>query len=471
MSVFSFLKRRGQPKSEAPVRKVRLAFETLEGRFLPSGNAISGFVFQDLNNNGLMDPGEPPIANTQIELHNSSNVVVGTTTTDANGFYSFTTDNTVDTSAKTNTVTVTFADAKTNNLQNQPIAQFDPSLGILQSVEIQVSAHITSDIKVENMDDVPATLSGTVSGNVQVTGPHLTGTVGVSPTTQSFDAGAFDGTIDFSGASGQDLGAHTANGSQTFTLTSPGDLAQYIGTGTVNLTEIAQATSSASGGGNLVASIGSQGGAQVTIIYHYVLNNSLKAGNYTIVETAQPAGFLDGKDSSNGFVIPGSVGHDSIAVALGNTNAINNDFGELPPASLAGFVYVDLNNDGVKDPTEAGIGNVVVRLTGIDDTGKRISLRTKTADDGSYNFGNLRPGTYTITVTQPRGLTHGKNTPGSLGGDASRPNILSGIVVGAGDSGTDNNFAELVPITPGGSGGGGTGGSGGISGKGGLIRR
>jgi hypothetical protein len=471
MKLFAFLTQRGETRPKTPARKTKLVLESLEDRYLPSGNAISGFVFQDLNNNGIMDPGEPPIANTPIELHNSANVVVGTTTTDANGFYSFTTDSTVDTSGKTQPFAVTFADAKTSNTQSQTVAQFNPALGILQSVEIQINGHITSDIKVENVDDVPTTVSGTVSGTVQLTGPHLSGSANMNPTTQSFNAGAFDGTVDFSGTSGQDLGAHTATGSSTITLTAPGDIAPYIGTGTVNLTELSQATSSATGGGNLVTQISSQGGAQITVIYHYLLDTSLKPGNYTIVETAEPPGFLDGKDSRNGVVIPGSVGHDSIPVTLGNTDAINNDFGELPPASLAGFIFVDLNNDGVKDPGEAGIANVQIRLTGVDDTGKRISLLTHTAADGSYNFGNLRPGTYAITVTQPRNFLHGKNSAGSLGGDTSRPNITSAIVVGVGDSGTDYNFGELVPVSPGGSGGGGTGGSGGISGKGSFIRR
>jgi hypothetical protein len=364
---------------------------------------------------------------------------------------------------------VTFADAKTSTTQSQTVAQFNPSMGILQSVEVQISAHITSDIKVENLDDVAATLTGTVSGSVQLTGPNLSGSASVNPTTQSFNASAFDGTADFDGTSGQDLGAHTATGTQTVTLTAPADLAPYIGTGTVNLSEVAQATSSASGGGNMLAAIASQGGAQVTIVYHYVLDTSLRPGNYTIMETTQPAGFLDGKDSRNGVVLANSVGHDSIAVTLGNTDAINNDFGELPPASLAGFVYVDLNNDGVRDPNEVGVANVQIRLTGVDDTGKRISILGHTADDGSYHFDNLRPGTYVITATQPRNMKHGKNTLGSLGGDASRPNIFSNVVVGAGDTGSDYNFAQLVAVS--GSGGGGTGGSGGASGKASFIRR
>jgi hypothetical protein len=35
-----------------------------------------------------------------------------------------------------------------------------------------------------------------------------------------------------------------------------------------------------------------------------------------------------------------------------------------PPSSLSGYIYCDPNHDGVKQPTEPGIGGVSVALTG-----------------------------------------------------------------------------------------------------------
>lgn len=53
-------------------------------------SSISGTVFLDQNNNGVQNGADTGITGVTIELLNGSNVVVATTTTDANGDYSFT---------------------------------------------------------------------------------------------------------------------------------------------------------------------------------------------------------------------------------------------------------------------------------------------------------------------------------------------------------------------------------------------
>lgn len=52
-------------------------------------SSIAGVVFVDDNNNGVQNGSDAPIAAVTIELLNGSNVVVATTTTDANGRYAF----------------------------------------------------------------------------------------------------------------------------------------------------------------------------------------------------------------------------------------------------------------------------------------------------------------------------------------------------------------------------------------------
>lgn len=63
------------------------------GAMSPMCNAapveIGNRVWKDTNNNGVQDPGEPGIAGVQVRLFNSSNVVIGTAVTDANGEYYF----------------------------------------------------------------------------------------------------------------------------------------------------------------------------------------------------------------------------------------------------------------------------------------------------------------------------------------------------------------------------------------------
>src|SRR5205823_2145350 len=105
------------------------------------------------------------------------------------------------------------------------------------------------------------------------------------------------------------------------------------------------------------------------------------------------------------------------AIALGaGVNGVNNNFGELLAASLAGNVYYDANNDGTFQGTESGIGSATVTLTGTDDLGGAVSLSTTTSGSGAYSFGGLRPGTYTLTETQPAGYLDGKDTLGTPGG-------------------------------------------------------
>ena len=49
-----------------------------------------------------------------------------------------------------------------------------------------------------------------------------------------------------------------------------------------------------------------------------------------------------------------------------------------------------------------------------DDLGHAVVQTARTAPDGTYRFADLRPGTYTITETQPAGYKTGKDILGSL---------------------------------------------------------
>jgi uncharacterized repeat protein (TIGR01451 family) len=51
--------------------------------------AISGYVYVDANKDGLRQPTEVGIPGSCIELRNSSGAVIGSTVTDANGYYQF----------------------------------------------------------------------------------------------------------------------------------------------------------------------------------------------------------------------------------------------------------------------------------------------------------------------------------------------------------------------------------------------
>ena len=169
---------------------------------------------------------------------------------------------------------------------------------------------------------------------------------------------------------------------------------------------------------------------------------NLRPGDYTITET-QPAGYLDGGDAVG--TLGGTLGNDTVTdiTVTAGANGTGYDFGELATTSLAGSVYHDVDNDGVRDGGEPGIAGVAVDLTGTDDLGASVALATTTNAAGDYSFTNLRPGTYSVVESQPAGYLDGTDVAGSLGGTLGNDTVTD-ITVDSGDAGTGYDFGELV---------------------------
>ncbi len=157
-------------------------------------------------------------------------------------------------------------------------------------------------------------------------------------------------------------------------------------------------------------------------------------GTYTITET-QPS--LYGDPPSGPFA------PNVRTVTVGSTPVTDQDFGDTP-GGVSGVVYQDLNNDGVKQATEPGIGGVTVTLV---NTGTNATVTTTTAADGTYNFNNLPAGKYQVVETQPAAFTDGKDTVGSAGGSLVPTDTITGIPVGPGVLVNSYNFGELPPTT------------------------
>ncbi|MBV5308358.1 SdrD B-like domain-containing protein, partial [Chromatium okenii] len=171
--------------------------------------------------------------------------------------------------------------------------------------------------------------------------------------------------------------------------------------------------------------------------------NDLKPGTYGVSE-AQPTGYLDGKDTAGEFG-GGTAGNDIITgiVLAEGQNSLNNNFGELKPASVSGFVYIDNSDDGIKDGNESSISGVTVTLTGTDDLGVIAPISVQTDENGKYSFDDLRPGTYTVKETQPTDYLDGKDKAGAPGGGVAGNDVINTIVLNSSDSSTNNNFGEL----------------------------
>ena len=175
--------------------------------------------------------------------------------------------------------------------------------------------------------------------------------------------------------------------------------------------------------------------------------DNLTAGTYTVTET-HPVIWGDGTEQLGNA---GGVAGNDVFSNITLTNAQQGsgyNFGELT-ASLSGKVYRDTNDDGIVDVGEDGMPGVTITLTGTDGDGNPVMLTEVTDSDGNYTFAvNASDGTgYTITETHPISVLDGKDTAGTLGGDAiSIDDEISGIVVNANDVGTGYNFGEGADI-------------------------
>ena len=131
----------------------------------------------------------------------------------------------------------------------------------------------------------------------------------------------------------------------------------------------------------------------------------------------------------------------------------------IPPAvgSIGDFVWDDTNKNGIQDNSELGIKDVVVKL--LDASNSDTELQTTTTDaQGKYSFGNLSVGSFKVLFTLPTNYNFSpKNAANSTNETDSDVNTADGktdvITLNAGDNLT-NIDAGLIynpPLTPTGS--------------------
>jgi len=181
-------------------------------------------------------------------------------------------------------------------------------------------------------------------------------------------------------------------------------------------------------------------------LYHFT---GLIPSTYSVC-FVQPAGYSfvspdqggDDATDSDANVLTGATGVVTL-VSGENNNTLDAGLSNVP-ARLSGYVYEDFGNDGLRGSGEPVIGGVTVLLTGTDVLGNPVSLSTTTDGNGFYEFAGLRAGTYTVTEVQPGAYLDGKDTAGSKGGNTAVNDIISNVVLAAGDNSINNNFGELV---------------------------
>lgn len=187
---------------------------------------------------------------------------------------------------------------------------------------------------------------------------------------------------------------------------------------------------------------------------------------YTVQQTQDPAGYLNGKTSvqpeNDAHNIAGQVAAADIykntikQIVLHSAGvASGNNFGELKPASISGYAFIDANENAFRDAGEiSGVTGMNVAITGVDDQGVVDIKPVSTGNNGAYTFPNLRPGTYEITISKIAGMTYVGAQIGDKGGKsgtavgptgdpgAKGETQITNIVLKADDQGLNYNFGQ-----------------------------
>lgn len=142
----------------------------------------------------------------------------------------------------------------------------------------------------------------------------------------------------------------------------------------------------------------------------------------------------------------------SVVTSTAESNVANNsdaavttiDDPDPMTSTIAGVVFVDINNNGVQDAGENGIAGVTLNLSGLSVENVAINQSTVTAADGSYLFENLPAGTFTVTQEQPVQFQDGQEVVGTgATGAQAADNIFSQIGLGEDADALAFNFGEL----------------------------
>src|SRR3984893_10757526 len=417
------------------------------------GTTISGSVYKDVNANGTREGTDPGLPNVVITLKNGLGATIATTTTAADGSYSFfglpsgnytvvetqppgygssTPDSVSGTIAAGGSTTANFGDTTSSiagsvwSDSNSNAARDAGEPGI-SGVTVILTGTDAGGSAVSRTTTTSATgdftFSDLLGGTYTITetqpvayaqGVSIAGTVGGTPVSSdvigniALPAGAPPTGYLFS-EKGQSITGHVwldTNRNGSLENNEPG-----IGVVTLTLRDSTHA---------VIAT------AQTAAAGSYFFAN-IPAGHYTIEET-QPAGY--------GSSTPDVVTADLVAGAPGSIA----NFGDTA-GSIAGLVYNDTNNNGLHDPAEPPIPGVAVQLTGTDARGNAVTLTATTGNDGTYRFVNIVGGTYSLAETQPSGYADGLDAVGTAGGTLGN-DVVSAIHLGAATDATGYLFGE-----------------------------
>ena len=406
---------------------------------------LGDFVWEDSNANGVQDAGEAGIGGVTVQLKNAAGSVIGSTVTDATGYYHFNVD------PGTYAIAVvappgyltTVKDAGGNDGLDSDINALGNSGQVTVAAgqdykDLDAGLYKTASIGDRVWFDANGNGSQDAGeagvGGVKVNLYNGQGAVVASATTDASGNYLFSNLVPGNyylgfvppagyGFTKADIGGY-ATDSDVNPATGLTTAMAVLKSGDVQLDWDAGLVKCAPLTGSIgdrvwednnyngVQDVGELGvaGVKVNLLNAYnqviattttnasgnYLFDKLAAGGYK-VEVVRPSGFYYtkanlGSDTADSDVDVGTGRSGLINLAAGQ-NDMSWDAGIYRKASLGDKVWRDADHDGVQDYNEAGIANIKVQLY----SGSGVLLATTyTNANGNYLFSNLDPGSYSL---------------------------------------------------------------------------
>ena len=456
---------------------------------------IGNFVWKDLNGNGVQNSSEPGIAGVTLTLSGTSaagDTVSATTTTDANGRYSFSappgTYKVTVSVPSGYTATATGKGTSTTDSNPSPSATTPGTLtsggsdltldfGLYQSVTIgdfvwkDLNANGVQDSGEPGLAGVTLTLAGTstagntvnattttdANGHYSFSAPPGTYTVAVS-TPSGYTATATGkgttATDSNSSPSGTTPSALTSGGSDLtldFGFYQPVTLGDFVWKD-VNGNGVQDASEPGISGVTLTLSGKSSAGKSINATTttdangHYSFSEP--PGTYTVT-VSTPSGYTatatgKGTTATDSNASPSAT--TPSALTSGDSD-LTLDFGFFQPVTIGDFVWKDVNYNGVQDSGESGISGVKLTLTGTSAAGNAVSATTTSSSNGRYSF-SAPPGTYTVVASAPSGYTATATGKGTTATDSNpSPSATTPGALTSGGSDLTLDFGFFQPVT------------------------
>ena len=445
--------------------------------------SISGYVHVNVNGNCETDPNAPPLAGVTIQLLDAQGNVLGATTTDANGFYTFqqlhpgvygtreivpvgdfAADDHVGGAGGALKGPTEIDGATLTSGQSGTHYDYCVNLPVSISgyVHIDVNGNCVSDpnapplagVTIQLLDAQGNAIGATTTDSngfysFQHLPPGVYGTREIVPTGDFADddhvgsaGGMLNGLTQINGAS---LTSGMTATHYDFCVLLPVSVSGYVHVD-VNGNCVTDPNAPPLAGVTiqLLDANGNVIGATTTDSNGFYAFDHLPPGTYGVRELVPAGDFADDDHvGSAGGSLKGLTQIDGASLTSGMAGT-HYDFCVAPPVSIAGFVKLAIYGDCETTPTDPPLAGVTIELL---DAKNSVIATTQTDAAGQYVFTGLPPGTYGVEEVVPPGFFYSDQHIGSAGGVIADQGTTNSIGLAPGQIGVGYNFCLVPPST------------------------